>query len=102
MATGIWILGDQLGPHHPALLAQEQQLGREQAQRQCRLLLIESSSVLARRHDHRQKLVLVWSAMRHRAAELRAAGWTVDHLEAGSFAEALGSGSPAMASRCWR
>jgi deoxyribodipyrimidine photolyase-related protein len=90
MATGIWILGDQLGPHHPALLAQEQQLGREQAQRQCRLLLIESSSVLARRHDHRQKLVLVWSAMRHRAAELRAAGWTVDHLEAGSFAEALG------------
>ncbi len=89
MTTGIWILGDQLSPAHPALAAMEQRLGLEQARRQCRVLLIESSSVLAWRRYHRQKLVLVWSAMRHFAAELREAGWMVDHQEAGSFAEAL-------------
>ena len=86
---GIWILGDQLSPDHPALQALERELGRAGARAQCRVLLIESSSVLAWRHYHRQKLVLVWSAMRHFAAELSADGWTVDHLESGSFAEAL-------------
>ncbi len=89
MGTGIWILGDQLTLAHPALVALEQRHGPDQAHRQCRLLLIESSSVLAWRRYHRQKLVLVWSAMRHFAAELRAAGWSVDYVEAGSFAEAL-------------
>ena len=89
MTTGIWILGDQLSPTHSALVALEQQLGPEPARRRCRLLLIESSSVLAWRRYHRQKLVLVWSAMRHFAAALRAAGWTVDYREAESFAEAL-------------
>jgi deoxyribodipyrimidine photolyase-related protein len=82
---GIWLLGDQLSPDHPALRRLERQ-GGEQG---CRLLLIESSSVLAWRPYHRQKLVLVWSAMRHFAAELRAAGWTVDHLEAESFQRGL-------------
>ena len=86
---GIWILGDQLSPDHPALQSLERELGRAGARAQCRVLLIESSSVLAWRHYHRQKLVLVWSAMRHFAAELSADGWTVDHLESGSFAEAL-------------
>ncbi|QVL54231.1 MAG: cryptochrome/photolyase family protein [Cyanobium sp. M30B3] len=86
---GIWILGDQLSPDHPALQAQEAELGRAGARARCRVLLIESSSVLAWRRYHCQKLVLVWSAMRHFATEMRAAGWTVDHLEAGSFAEAL-------------
>ncbi|MEY4745920.1 MAG: hypothetical protein RLZZ442_512, partial [Cyanobacteriota bacterium] len=45
--------------------------------------------MLQLRHYHRQKLVLVWSAMRHFAAELRQRGWTVDLLEAPTFAEAL-------------
>jgi deoxyribodipyrimidine photolyase-related protein len=81
MTNGIWILGDQLCAEHPALAAH----GRAQ----CRVLLIESSSVLAWRRYHRQKLVLVWSAMRHFAEELRAGGWTVDYAEAGSFPEAL-------------
>jgi deoxyribodipyrimidine photolyase-related protein len=35
------------------------------------VLLVESSSVLGLRAFHRQKLVLVWSAMRHFAAELQ-------------------------------
>lgn len=86
---GIWILGDQLMVEHPALVALERTLGRQEARRRCRLLLIESRSVLARRRYHRQKLVLVWSAMRHYAAELASAGWLVDHLEAESFADAL-------------
>lgn len=89
MTTGIWILGDQLSPAHPALAGLEQALGPEQARRQCRILLIESNSVLAWRRYHRQKLVLVWSAMRHFAAELRSGGWSVDQIEAGSFSDAL-------------
>ena len=89
MTIGIWILGDQLSQDHPALLEQERVHGRQEARARCRLLLIESSSVLARRRYHRQKLVLVWSAMRHFAAALRADGWMVDHLEADSFGESL-------------
>jgi deoxyribodipyrimidine photolyase-related protein len=38
---------------------------------------------------HRQRLVLLWSALRHFAAELREAGWRVDHRESESFAVAL-------------
>ncbi|MEB3185100.1 MAG: cryptochrome/photolyase family protein [Cyanobacteriota bacterium] len=83
MSIGIWILGDQLCADHPAL---------ESADRaRCRVLLIESCSVLAWRRYHRQKLVLVWSAMRHFAAQLRATGWTVDYREADHFSTALTS-----------
>ena len=89
MTPGIWILGDQLTLDHPALLALEREHGPAGARTQGRVLLIESHSVLAWRRYHRQKLVLVWSAMRHFAAELRSAGWMVDHLEADSFGEGL-------------
>lgn len=53
------------------------------------MLLIASSSVLHRHAFHRQKLVLVWSAMAHFAAQLRAAGWQVDLLETDGFREPL-------------
>ena len=86
---GIWILGDQLSPEHPALTAMEDEHGRRGSRSRCRVLLIESSSVLAWRHYHRQKLVLVWSAMRHFAAELHSAGWTVDYLESDTFEAGL-------------
>ena len=89
MTIGLWILGDQLTLEHPGLLALEQRLGPAQARQRVRLLLIESTGVLAWRHYHRQKLVLVWSAMRHHSAALRQGGWTVDHLEAPRFSEAL-------------
>jgi len=89
MTRGIWILGDQLSLQQAALQALETQLGPSQARRCCRVLLIESSGVVQWRAYHRQKLVLVWSAMRHFAAELEAAGWQVDYREAGSFSEAL-------------
>ncbi|NBW64102.1 MAG: cryptochrome/photolyase family protein, partial [Synechococcaceae bacterium WB4_1_0192] len=81
MTVGIWVLGDQMDLGQAALASAEQGTSR--------VLLVESSSVLGRRAYHRQKLVLVWSAMRHFAAELREAGWTVDHRIATSFAEAV-------------
>ena len=81
MAAGIWILGDQLHQGQSALAAFQPG--------EARVLLIESSSVLDRRPFHQQKLVLVWSAMRHFAAELEQAGWAVDQRQAASFSEAL-------------
>lgn len=81
MTPGIWVLGDQLHLAQSALAAHQPGTAR--------VLLIESSSVLAWRAYHRQKLVLVWSAMRHFAEELRAAGWHVDCIEAEAFTPAL-------------
>ncbi|MEB3233963.1 MAG: cryptochrome/photolyase family protein [Cyanobacteriota bacterium] len=89
MTIGIWVLGDQLSAQQAALAACEQRLGSAAARQQCRVVLIESTGVLNRHSYHRQKLVLVWSAMRHFAAELRAAGWQVDHCEADSFGAGL-------------
>lgn len=82
---GIWVLGDQLSPTQAALASMPQGSAR--------VLLLESASVLRRRRCHRQKLVLVWSAMRHFAAELVAAGWTVDHRQVESFRAGLAAWS---------
>jgi deoxyribodipyrimidine photolyase-related protein len=81
MAVGVWVLGDQLHAGQAALA--------HFRAAEARVLLIESTSVLAQRSYHRQKLVLVWSAMRHFAAELAAAGWAVEHREADTFSSAL-------------
>jgi deoxyribodipyrimidine photolyase-related protein len=81
MTVGIWVLGDQLNAAQSALTGVDPSTAR--------VLLVESTSVLQRRAYHRQKLVLVWSAMRHFAEELRAAGWTVDHVESESFGSAV-------------
>jgi len=89
MSIGIWILGDQLSQQQSALADLQQRLGAEQARQRCRVLLIESSGVLRTRPYHRQKLVLVWSAMRHFAQDLQVSGWCVDYIEAESFAAAL-------------
>ena len=83
MTLGIWVLGDQLHAQQAALASA--------APGEARVLLVESDSVLARRAYHRQKLVLVWSAMRHFAGELQAEGWAVDHGEAASFGDAVRS-----------
>jgi deoxyribodipyrimidine photolyase-related protein len=89
MTIGIWVLGDQLSEQQAALSAMELELGAAEARRRCRVLLIESTGVLTWRAYHRQKLVLVWSAMRHFAAALREGGWQVDLLEAETFSGAL-------------
>ena len=81
MRIGIWVLGDQLNANQSALAGVDRC--------DARVLLVESRSVLLQRAYHRQKLVLVWSAMRHFAAELRDVGWTVDHLQADRFSDAV-------------
>jgi deoxyribodipyrimidine photolyase-related protein len=81
MSLGIWVLGDQLHAAQAALAS----CGPGQA----RVLLVESLSVLEHRAYHRQKLVLVWSAMRHFAAELTDQGWTVDQLVSARFGSAV-------------
>lgn len=81
MTAGIWVLGDQLNATQSALAAFRTG--------EVPVLLIESISVLERRAFHQQKLVLVWSAMRHFAAELTQAGWAVEQRQAASFGAAL-------------
>ncbi len=80
MTTGIWVLGDQLWAGQAALSSCSKE--REQTP----VILISSRSYARKRPYHRQKLVLVWSAMEHFAEELRSAGWPVtyeiaDHFE---------------------
>ncbi len=69
----IWILEDQLSPAHPALTGGP----RPDAV----ILLIESRKRFAHLPYHQQRLVLILSALRHFAVELRVAGWKVDHHE---------------------
>ena len=62
-----WILADQLSLGNPALEGVD------------RVLLIESLAGAGRLPFHRQKLHLVWSAMRHFAADLERRGVEVDY-----------------------
>ena len=89
MTIGLLVLADQLSQHQSALAALEERFGSSDARRRCRILLIESSGSLERMPLHRQRLVLLWSALRHFVAELREAGWQVDHRETDSFGVAL-------------
>lgn len=52
------------------------------------IVMIEATSRAMWRTYHKQKLVLVFSAMRHFADELRDKGFTVDYHEADSFQDA--------------
>lgn len=78
MTPGIWILGNQLSHNHAALQSVE-------SPSDAPVLLVESLSFARERRYHRQKLVLVWSAMRHFAEELRSAGWNVTYRTAEDF-----------------
>src|SRR5579871_6794076 len=69
----VWIMGDKLHEDHPGLAAADP--------RQDRVLLVESRKRSEQQRYHQLKLVLIFSAMRHRAAALRQAGWQVDYLE---------------------
>ncbi len=79
MTTGIWVLGDQLWAGQAALSSCSKE--REQTP----VILISSRSYARKRPYHRQKLVLVWSAMEHFAEELRSAGWPVTYEIADDF-----------------
>ena len=69
----IWILGDQLSHEHAALA--------RSSPRNARVLMIESRARGSVLRYHQIKLVLVYSAMRHFAAELRSRGWHVDYYK---------------------
>jgi deoxyribodipyrimidine photolyase-related protein len=81
MSIGIWLLGDQLSPEQAALQTCSDQSAA--------VILIEAIEQVRVRPYHQQKLVLVWSAMRHFAEELRQAGWPVTYAEADTFQTAL-------------
>jgi deoxyribodipyrimidine photolyase-related protein len=80
---GIWILGDRLTTQQLSL--QNNQAHKEQTS----VILIESNNYVRQRPYHRQKLVLVWSAMRHFAQELQADNWQVTYEIATDFATPL-------------
>ena len=92
----ILILGDQLTPDLSAFD------GADPARDV--VLMAEVAAEAGYADHHKQKLALVFAAMRHFAAELRAAGWTVDYRTlpesvpdlASAAAEAIARHRPAM------
>lgn len=78
MTIGIWILGDQLYLEQAALASCKQN-------KDTPVILIESLNYAKQRPYHCQKLILIWSAMRHFADELRAENWSVTYEIADDF-----------------
>ena len=68
----VWILGDQLSLTNSALGAAQRQYDM--------ILMVESRARGKVLRYHQQKLVLIYAAMRHFAAELEKAGWRVDYV----------------------
>jgi deoxyribodipyrimidine photolyase-related protein len=83
MTIGIWILGDRLTIKQPSLE------NNRDHQQEVQIILIESGNYARQRPYHQQKLVLVWSAMRHFAAQLQADGWQVTYKIAADFVTPL-------------
>ncbi|MBS0255166.1 MAG: cryptochrome/photolyase family protein [Proteobacteria bacterium] len=71
MARLVLVLGDQLTPELAALRAADRASDV--------VLMAEVAEEAGYVPHHRKKLALVFAAMRHFAAELRAAGWQVDY-----------------------
>lgn len=71
MQRTIWILGNQLGPDNAALAGARK--GEDV------IFFVESERGLRKLSYHKKRLVLVISAQRHCAEEMRKAGWTVDY-----------------------
>lgn len=85
MTVGIWILGDQLWAGQAALV----QCAENKTNTP--VIAIESANFVRERPYHRQKLVLVWSAMRHFAMELQEDGWPVTYSISDDFETPLKS-----------
>jgi len=71
MGRTIWILGDQLGPDNAALAGARK---KEDV-----VFFVESERGLRKLSYHKKRLVLLLSAQRRCAEEMRKAGWTVDY-----------------------
>lgn len=79
--VGIWIVGDQVSRSASSL---------EGVARGTPIVFVESRKLCERRPYHWQKLVLILSAMRHFAAELKEAGHNIHYYElADDFTTAL-------------
>jgi deoxyribodipyrimidine photolyase-related protein len=76
MTVGVWILGDQLSLTGSAIAS---------APPPTPVILIESLAHVRVRPYHQQKLVLVWSAMRHFAQELEQQRYPLTYAEAEDF-----------------
>ena len=72
--VSVWILGDQLLAQHPALAA----AGQDHSRGEMQVVLVESRAHARHLPYQRKKLVLLFSAMRHYAAELQERGYRVD------------------------
>ena len=83
MNIGIWILGDRLDKNQASLATYQDR------KNQTPVILIESLNYARQRPYHQQKLVLIWSAMRHFAAALKADNWLVSYEIAEDFVEPL-------------
>ncbi len=83
MTIGIWILGDRLT--HKQLSLSNNRDNKPQTP----VILIESSNYVKQRLYHQQKLILVWSAMRHFAEELKADNWQVTYEITADFVTPL-------------
>lgn len=79
MTIGIWVLGNQLSREQTALVNFPE----------APVILIESLDFAKARPYHRQKLVLVWSAMRHFAEVLRSQGRDVTYAIASDWLSPL-------------
>ncbi|MEL6496568.1 MAG: cryptochrome/photolyase family protein [Cyanobacteria bacterium J06623_7] len=79
MTVGIWILGDRLTQRQLSLENKRDERDKTP------VILIESHNYVRQRPYHQQKLVLVWSAMRHFARELQEDGWPVTYEVAPDF-----------------
>ncbi|HEY9908537.1 MAG TPA: cryptochrome/photolyase family protein [Thermosynechococcaceae cyanobacterium] len=79
VVIGVWVLGDQLWAGQSAL-----QSCKDDRQ-QIPVIFIESLEHAQQLPYHLQKLVLLWSAMRHFAEELRQDGWSVAYVQAADF-----------------
>lgn len=80
----VWILGDQLSPRWPAWLAE-----RGLTPETTRLLFVESGAKLRAQPWHYHKLILILSAMRHFAEDMRRRGFEVDYRRASAFRDGL-------------
>lgn len=83
--VSVWILGDQLLLDHPVLFEAEKYCPRQKM----RVVMIESDTRIRHLPYHRQKLTLLFSAMRHFAESLRERGFQVDYLRARNYATGL-------------
>ena len=79
--TTVWVFGDQLNTGIGALRTARPDTHV--------ILMVESSSKCTGRPWHRQRLHFILSSMRHFAADLRSAGFVVDHVQAATMTEGL-------------